>query len=161
MKKERQGNKRERDGAWIGRVEGWGVVNFLQFSSGGSYFLGIRWLDQCSLPAYLLVHGDINCCSVHHQAEKPKTVFSHGSTLSPLVHLKWGAGAQEFSSEALWLSPLNSTRKEISSLNPGSYVIIVARGYRPLCPSSHSQPTVPPLLMQSPLWSELQNLEPK
>lgn len=28
-----------------------GGVDFLQFSTGGSYFLGIRWSDQYSFPA--------------------------------------------------------------------------------------------------------------
>lgn len=44
MKNEREKSERER--GLMG-----GGVNFLQFSSGGSYFLGMRWSDQCSFTA--------------------------------------------------------------------------------------------------------------
>lgn len=37
------------NGGWDGGLAG--GVDFLQFNTGGSYFLGIRWSDQYSFPA--------------------------------------------------------------------------------------------------------------
>lgn len=74
MKRERE---REKDGLLME-----GVVNFLQEEA--IFFELDGWINAAF--QRLLVHGDINCCCIHHQAEKnKKIIFSQGSTISPLV----------------------------------------------------------------------------